>query len=78
LELVQDINFSAVDGFWGVNDGGEWGVNDGGFWGGSFDLAEVECYSPGVARAWSVTLGNESADPFTVHSYTFNVDFRKD
>lgn len=44
------------------------------------DLVEVgvaEVLTPGVARAWSVEFGNNTADPFTVDSYTFFINFRK-
>lgn len=77
-ELIRDIDFDTAGGAFGVNDGGLWGVNDGSFWGGDLELGEVECYTPGVARAWSVIVGNDTADDFAIHSYTFNVDQRKD
>lgn len=76
--LEKDIDFAQQDGYFGVDDGGLFGDEDGGYYGGSFELGEVEAFTPGVARAWSVILGNETDDDFSVHSYTFNIDRRKD
>ncbi len=78
--LEGQFNFQPTEApeSWGVGSG-SWGTGSGA-WAAS-ELAEVgvaEVLTPGVARAWSVQFGNDTADPFTVDSYTFFINFRKD
>jgi hypothetical protein len=79
LEGSFDFQPSAAPEFWGTG-GASWGEGVGA-WASSTDAAEVgvaEVLTPGVARAWSVEFGNDTADSFTVDSYTFFINFRKD
>ena len=47
------------------------------FFGGSTAVGDARIYSPGVARAWSIGFGNNTADPFEVESVTWLIQFRK-
>lgn len=76
LEGTADL--TGDDGEWEVDDGSLWGVDDGSVFGGSGDVEEAEVYTLGVARAWSFKFGNETAEPFEIHSYTAAINWRKD
>jgi hypothetical protein len=46
--------------------------------GGPADVAEARALNLGVARAWSMMFGNDTADPLEIDSYTLMVSNRKD
>jgi hypothetical protein len=73
-----DHTFSAESALFGVNDGSAFGVNDGSVFGGPADVAEARALNLGVARAWSMMFGNDTADPLEIDSYTLMVSNRKD
>jgi hypothetical protein len=54
-----------------------WGQGDDP-WGGTTEVGEAEVWTPGVARAWSVQFGNETAESWEVNSYTLAITGRKD
>jgi hypothetical protein len=78
-QLVADVNFAAAgDGVYGTNDGNLFGVNDlAGIFGGAVDVAEARVLTPGVARAWSVVVGNTTADQLEIDSINFAITGRK-
>lgn len=76
-QLLGAADFTGTDGTFGTNDGGLFGNNDGGIYGGLADVGEQKILTPGVARAWSLILGNATADDFTIDSYTFFMRTRK-
>jgi hypothetical protein len=73
-----DHTFSAESALFGVNDGSAFGVNDGSVFGGPADVVEARALNLGVARAWSMMFGNDTADPLEIDSYTLMVSNRKD
>jgi hypothetical protein len=76
-QLLANADFTGTDGLFGTNDGGLFGANDGGIYGGLADVSEQKVLTPGVSRAWSLILGNSTADDFTIDSYTFWMRTRK-
>ena len=77
-ELLREQVFAADVGSWGVNDGSLWGVDDGTLWGGLADIEQVRVPTPGVGRAWSLSLGNDTSDAFEVDSYVMALQKRTD
>lgn len=77
--LITEALFSQdTSGLYGINDGSLFGVNDGGFYGGTIDIGAARVFTPGVARAFSVVLGNTTSETFEVDSYTMLMQPRKD
>lgn len=76
--LLSDVNFSASEGLYGTNDGTLYGVDDGSIYGGLADVNDARILTPGVARAWSVIVANQTADPFEIDSISFSLTGRKD
>lgn len=74
LSLVSD------PAMFGVDDGTLFGVDEVDPpkpYGGARLVEEAKIYTPGVARTWSVTFGNQTADSFEIDSYTFAIEMRK-
>jgi hypothetical protein len=78
LPLAGDATFDTEAALWATNDGTVWGGADTQVWGGPADIAEAQILNPGVARAWSLRLGNFTADPFEIESVTFSITPRTD
>lgn len=72
-------DFTASIEKWGEGSG-KWGEEVPGteiLWGGESSVGEARIYAPGVAKTWGIGWGNNSAEPFTVHSFTYMLSFRK-
>jgi hypothetical protein len=76
--LLADVDFAGVDGLYGVNDGAAYGIDDGTSFGGLADVGDARILTPGVARAWSVTVANEAVENFEIDSISFALTGRKD
>ena len=73
-ELVADVDFTDPgDVFAG---GGLFGGE--GTFGGLAEVSEARALNPGVARAFSIVLGNETDDEFEIEAYTCLVSDRRD
>lgn len=72
--LAVDEKFDTDTGSYGVNDdGGLFGVNDSNtttLFGGMFTVGQARALNLGVARAWSLTFGNNTTDDIEIDSYT--------
>lgn len=75
---LADVDFSGgVDGLFGTNDGTVFGNDDGSVFGQVLDVDDARILNPGVARAWSVIVGNSTADDFEIESVNFALTGRK-
>lgn len=70
--LQGEKSFGTDVGAFGVNDTSLFAVNDTPeqYFGGVYEVAQARVANPGVARAWSIQFGNQTADDFEVDSYT--------
>ncbi len=66
-EQLDDVDFAASLGT--IGGGGIFGGS--GLFGGDAEIQEAFILNPGVARAWSIELGNNTDSEFEVESYTF-------
>lgn len=76
------INFSTSNQTWGNENetevwGGETYNSSPMFWGGSAETQAARLYALGVADQWAVGWGNNSAQPFEVDAFVYNISFRK-
>lgn len=72
--LWQDSSFTALgDGLYQVDDGSIYQADDGTVYMGAASIGQARVLTPGIARAWSVTYGNTTAEPFEVESMTFEL-----
>jgi hypothetical protein len=76
------ITFATDGQIWGnENETQEWGgeayqgVTT--LWGGITSTGAARIYALGTANQWSVGWGNNSAEPFEVDAYVYNISFRK-
>jgi hypothetical protein len=69
--LASDVNFAASSALWGAGTG-PWGAGTGP-WGPTALVGDARIKTPGVARAWSVSVGNSTADAFELDSITFEL-----
>lgn len=75
---VKDIDFAEAEGYWETDDDTDWEVDDGRVWEGDLELGEVEAFSLGTARAFSVIVRSDTDDDFRVDQYTTVTTMRKD
>jgi hypothetical protein len=73
------VNFSEGAGLFGEGPGLFGSEAEGGevLFGGESTVGSARIYAPGIANVWSVGWGNNSAEPFVVHAFTYMVQFRK-
>ena len=72
---ATSANFAGDDGTYG-GPGGLFGVDDGSVFGSAVLVGEANVYTPGVARAWSVMFGNDTADTFVIDSFSLMMQER--
>jgi hypothetical protein len=73
------VNFSAGAETFGEGEGLFGSEAEGGevLFGGENTVGQARIYAPGIANVWSVGWGNNSAEPFVVHAFTYMIQFRK-
>ncbi len=76
------IDFSTNEQEWGNENeeqkwGGETYQGKQMIWGGGVETGAARIYALGTANQWAVGWGNNSAEPFEVDAYVFNISFRK-
>jgi hypothetical protein len=75
--LENPTSFSAAEAKW-AEGSGEWGVEGAeALWGGEASVGSARLYALGTANLWSVAWGNNSAEPFIVDAFVYQVQFRK-
>jgi hypothetical protein len=80
-DLWLDQTFGIETVYFGLNDtpATQFGVNDSPtqYYGGISDIAQATVPTTGIARAWSICFGNNTADPLSVEGYSMAMQMRK-